>query len=69
MNDLEKMNLMCQKNMDIKCSNNMVEARTAAGGGHVTMGVDKGTIVDICTSDDYYVVMYIVNKKQFDELP
>ncbi len=68
MNDLEKLAVMVNSNMDIRSSTNLYEAQSVKGGGHITMGVDSKTLMDVATKDDYYVILYVVNKEQFDKL-
>jgi len=67
--DLLVMNEMADKDLDIKMSPHFVSAKTAKGGGHVTMGVPKKIIQDLVLNDGkYYVGLYIVNKEQFDQI-
>lgn len=69
MTDFEKMSIMSKRNMDIRmCGRNqMVEAKTVKAGGHVTMGVDSKTILDILNGD-LYMGFYCMNKEEFDKV-
>lgn len=69
MTDFEKMGIMSKRNMDIRmCGRDqMVEAKTVKAGGHVTMGVDAKTILDLL-HDDLYIGFYCMNKKEFDKV-
>jgi len=70
--DLEVMSRMANENMDIRMSGTLVKATTVKLGGHITMGVDKDTLNTIYMSalgsDTHYVVLYVINKEQFDKI-
>lgn len=73
MNDLEVMNQMVKKDLDIRAFPTLVETKSVKQGGLFTMGVDKGTHEEITTNallgkDSHYVILYAINKKQFDEI-
>lgn len=73
MNDLEKMSLMVKNNMDIRMSGNIVGAQKVKAGGHITMGIDSQTFHEIsmemaANDHKHYVVLYVINKEQFDKL-
>lgn len=69
MTDFEKMGIMSKRNMDIRmCGRDqMVEAKTVKAGGHVTMGVDAKTILDLLHGE-LYIGFYCMNKKEFDKV-
>ena len=69
MNDFEAMSKMAKEGKDIMCATTMVEAKKAKGGGHVTMGVPEHILIDIVLNPKkYLVVMYVVNREQFNEI-
>jgi len=73
MNDLEKMSEMAKKDMDISLSTNVISADKVKQGGKITFGVDHDSFNKIISqmatgNTTHYVAMYVINKKQFDEL-
>jgi hypothetical protein len=44
-----------------------VEAKTAKGGGHVTMGVPKEAIAQLFTGERVAILL-IIDKKEFDRI-
>lgn len=65
--DFEAMGIMSRENQDIRMSGTVVEAKSCKQGGLITIGVDAQTLQDIALGNDYHVVLYVVNKKQFNE--
>lgn len=60
---------MAKNNQNIRMSGTLVSANTVKAGGHITMGIDHGTTVDLVVNPDkYYVALYVVDKAQFDAL-
>ena len=71
--DLQVLHEMQQKNLDIKSTTSLVEMKMVKQGGLITMGIDRNTYHDVSKSfalgkGDYYVITYIINAKQFNEL-
>ena len=69
MSDLIIMNKMAQENKDISCSTTLVEAKTVKKGGHVTIGVDHQSIVNLALPNNKYAaILYVVNMDEFKEI-
>lgn len=66
--DFMVMQEMSSKNKDIRMSGTIVETRTVKQGGIISIGVDAKTLQDVSLTEDYYVVLYVLNKKQFNEI-
>lgn len=72
--DFQVMQIMSQENKDICMCPDMIEAKTIKGGGKIVMGVPHEALMKVCgsilgtSSEEYHVLLYIVNKKQFDEI-
>lgn len=66
--DLVVLQEMASDNKDIRASSTLVETKRVKQGGLVTIGVDTKTVTDLSLTDDYLAVLYVVNKKQFNEL-
>lgn len=62
--DFEIFSDMIAAGEDFSMSPNFVSANLVKAGGHVTMGVDAGTIHKLL-NDEVQCVMYVFNKKQF----
>lgn len=45
----------------------LVEAKTAKGGGHVTMGVEANVITQLLTGDRQ-VILLVFDKKEYDRI-
>lgn len=47
----------------------LVSAQTVSNGGHVIIGVPKETVINIFLKPEkYYIALYVVDKKEFDEI-
>lgn len=69
MNDFEVMSEMSKKNLDIRMSPSLVATQQVKAGGHITMGIDGKTLMDVTLNPEkYYVALYVVNKEQFDSI-
>lgn len=55
------------KTATVALCNEMVEAKTAKGGGHVTMGVPAEVITQLFTGDRIAILM-IVDKKEYNRI-
>ena len=55
------------KTASVALCNELVEAKTAKGGGHVTMGVPKEVITQLFTNDRVAILM-IIDKKEYDRI-
>ena len=64
---------MASSNMDIRSTSTITGAKKIKGGVEISFGIDDATgqmlMMEMATNNvEHYVVMYVVNKKQFDEL-
>lgn len=68
-NDFQVMSEMSKKNMDIKMSPDVSHINVGKNSGWITMTVDRETALGLFKNPDkYYLGLYIVDKKQFEEL-
>lgn len=65
------LNQMDEKNKTAHCSvfNELVSANMVKAGGHVTMGVDRGTFMEITLNPEKRAVLLIaIDREQFDSI-
>lgn len=58
---------MCDMDMDIQCSTTMLQIDKCKQGAILQVGVDEGSINKLA-SNDYMFFLLIVNKEQLNEL-
>lgn len=70
--DLIVLQEMASADLDISSSATLVEAKTVKAGGHLTFGIDAGSVQKVIGSslgkEKYVCVCYVINAKQFFEL-
>lgn len=71
--DMQVIDEMASKNMDVKMSGNVLKADKRKYGGEITFGVDHETFGQIINQmatgkNTHYVAMYVINKEQFDKI-
>lgn len=68
-NDFDKLKSMCKHNdKRIRMSNTLVSAQKVKAGGHVTMGVDEETVIDLTLSEKYVCALYVIDYTEFKKL-
>lgn len=73
-NAFDVIKTMSLRNLDVRATNTVVNAQTVKAGGHVTFGVDTGTVNAVLndmlgvTKSKYRVFMMVVNSEQFNEV-
>lgn len=69
MTDQQVMHEMAQANKDIRLSTTFVELKKVKQGALISFGVDEKVMNDVLFhQEEYYLVAYIINKKDFDEI-
>lgn len=67
--DFQVMQEMSDKNLDIRMSSALIIVQSVKQGGLITMGVDDKTLRDVAiNTENYYIALYVVDKKQFDQI-
>jgi hypothetical protein len=71
--DMQVIDEMASKNMDVKMTGNLLKADKRKHGGEITFGVDHETfnqiIAQMATGETtHYVAVYVINKEQFDKI-
>jgi hypothetical protein len=71
--DMQAIDEMASKNMDVKMSGNLIKADKRKYGGEITFGVDHETFGQIINQmvtgiTSHYAVVYVINKEQFDKI-
>lgn len=71
--DFQIMDKMASENMDISMCPDLISADKAKQGGKLTFGVPSEAFYKVINSmagsgEKYYVVVYIINQKQFEQI-
>lgn len=62
-----KIQKMCDNNMDISCSTTMLEINKCKQGAIIQVGVSEDCIPKLA-SDEYMFCLLVINKKQLSEI-
>jgi hypothetical protein len=71
--DMQVIDEMASKNMDVKMTGNLLKADKRKYGGEISFGVDHETFGQIISQmatgkTTHYVAVYVINKEQFDKI-
>lgn len=69
MNDLDKLSQMANNNQNIRMSTSLVRADKVKAGGHITMGIDGETLMELVLHPEKYMVaLYVIDREQFNAI-
>lgn len=66
-NIFNKVQVMCDSNMDVGCSTNMLEIKKCPQGAILQVGVTEDCIHKLA-SDDYMFCLLVINKEQLNNI-